>query len=171
MFGKKIMQFGRIEFRPTTEADLNDVIKMESVPENASFVRQWSMEQHRLAIINKDVAHLIVEDANNTVMGYIILVGLENPDQNIELKRIVIKEKNRGFGKEAIQLVKKIVFEDLGAHRLWLEVMEHNGRAIRLYEFEGFTSEGVHRESLKQGKHFSSLKVMSMLAHEYDRKG
>ena len=66
-----------------------------------------------------------------------------------------------------MQLVKKIAFENLGAHRLWLEVMEANGRAIQLYRSEGFTCEGLHREGLKQGENFVSLKVMSMLANEY----
>jgi RimJ/RimL family protein N-acetyltransferase len=48
--------------------------------------------------------------------------------------------------------------------------MEHNERAIQLYESAGFVSEGLHRESLKQGEHFLSLKVMSILAHEYSHQ-
>lgn len=170
MCNRENMQFGRIKFRPTTETDLNDVIKIEGAPENTPFIRQWSIQQHKSAIIDDDMAHLIVENkSNNKVIGYIILVGLENPDKSIELKRIVIKEKNKGFGKEALRLIKKIAFENLGAHRLWLEVMEHNDRAIKLYQSEGFILEGVHRESLKQKERFVSLKVMSILAHEYDR--
>lgn len=169
MCNKENMQFGRIKFRLTTETDLDYVMKLERAPENAPFIRQWSIQQHKSAISDGNMGHLIVEDANENIIGYIILVGLENPDQNIELKRIVIKEKNKGFGKEALRLIKKIAFENLGAHRLRLEVMEHNNRAIKLYESEGFISEGVHRESLKRGEHFVSLKVMSILAHEYDR--
>lgn len=164
------MQFGRIKFRRTSEADLDFVLKLERAPENSPFIRQWSIQQHKLAVSNDNMAHLIVEDASSNAIGYVILIGLENPDQSIELKRIVIKDKNKGFGKEALRLVEKKAFENLGAHRLWLEVMEHNDRAIKLYESEGFILEGVHRESLKQGENFVSLKVMSILAHEYNRK-
>ncbi len=171
MFNEEVIQFGRIAFRPTTEADLYYVLKMERAGENEVFIRQWSIEQHKSAISNENVAHLIVQKTSDSqAIGYIILVGLKNPDQSIEFKRIVIEKKNEGFGKESLQLIKKIAFEDLGAHRLWLEVMEHNERAIQLYKSEGFTCEGLHRESLKQGEHFVSLKVMSMLANEYDRK-
>lgn len=166
------MQFGRITFRQTSEIDLECVMKLEREPENSPFVRQWSKQQHKSAISDENMAHLVVENAsNNQIIGYVILVGLENPDRSIELKRIVIQEKNKGLGRECVQLIKKIMFENLGAHRLWLEVMEHNDRAIQLYESEGFALEGVHRESLKQKERFVSLKVMSILAHEYNRKG
>ena len=171
MFNGEIIQFGRIAFRPTAEADLDYVMKIERAGENAVFIRQWSIEQHQSAISDENIAHLIVQKSpDNKAIGYIILIGLKNPDQSIEFKRIVIEEKNEGFGRESLQLVKKIAFENLDAHRLWLEVMEGNGRAIQLYKSEGFTSEGLHRESLKQGEHFVSLKVMSILSHEYNRK-
>jgi RimJ/RimL family protein N-acetyltransferase len=171
MFNGEIIQFGRIAFRSTTKADLDYVSKMERAPENAAFIRQWSIQQHQSAILDDNMAHLMVQKtSDNKAIGYIILIGLKNPDQSIEFKRIVIEKKNEGFGKESLQLVKNIAFENLGAHRLWLEVMEGNGRAIQLYKSEGFTSEGLHRESLKQGEHFVSLKVMSILAHEHNRK-
>ena len=172
MFNEEIIQFGRIEFKPTTEDHLDYVMAIERAAENAAFIRQWSLDQHRSALLDDNIAHLMVQKtSDHKAIGYIILVGLKNSDKSIEFKRIVIKEKNEGFGRESVQLVKKIAFENLDAHRLWLEVMQHNHRAIRLYESEGFTLEGVHRESLKQGECFISLNVMSMLAHEYDRKG
>jgi RimJ/RimL family protein N-acetyltransferase len=171
MFNEEIVQFGRIAFRPTTEIDLDCVMRMEAAPENVSFIRQWSIQQHQAAILDENVAHLIVQSTSDSkIIGYIILVGLENPDRSIEFKRIVIKKKNKRFGTESLHLVKRVAFEDLGAHRLWLEVMEHNERAIQLYKSAGFVSEGLHRESLKRGKHFLSLKVMSILAHEYNRQ-
>ena len=164
------IQFHRITFRQTTEADLDYVMKRERSDENAPFIRHWSIQQPQPAILDDSVAHLIFENSsNNKPIGYIILVGLENPDKSIEFKRIVIEEKNNGFGRESVQLIKRIAFENLDAHRLWLEVMEHNERAIRLYQSEGFISEGMHRESPKQGENFISLKVMSILAHEYNR--
>lgn len=171
MFNEEIIQCGRITFKPTTEADLDYVMRMEKAAENAPFIRQWSIQQHQSSILDNNMAHLIVQKtSNNKTIGYIILIGLKNPDQSIGLKRIVIKEKNEGFGRDSLQLVKKIVFENLGAHRLWLDVMEHNYRAIHLYKSEGFISEGLLRDDLKQGEHFVSLKVMSILAHEYNRK-
>jgi RimJ/RimL family protein N-acetyltransferase len=97
----------------------------------------------------------------------VILVGLENPDYNLEFKRIVIADKRRGFGREAVCLIKEYAFEYLKMHRLWLEVMVENTGAFAMYQTEGFINEGLHREAVKHGDSYSSLRVMSMLADEY----
>ena len=100
-------------------------------------------------------------------MGYVILIGLIDPDCSVEFKRIVIEPKGYGFGRQTICLVKELVFNKLKAHRLWLEVLSDNTRAYNLYLSEGFTEEGIHRESLKQGDVFLNLRVMSILVSEY----
>ena len=160
-----------IGVRYTTVEDLDTVLQMERDAENAPFIRQWTKKQHRAAIKSKNIAHLIIQKRNNEkIIGYIIMVGLEDHDQNIEFKRLVIAEKGTGLGRQAVQLIKQLAFEKFGAHRLWLEVVLHNDRAYQLYKSEGFIDEGVHRESLKQENRFVSMKVMSVLSHEYFMK-
>lgn len=53
------------------------------------------------------------------------------------------------------------------AHRLWLDVFEHNERARALYTSEGFTVEGVLREHVNLHGQWRSLVLMSMLSREY----
>jgi ribosomal protein S18 acetylase RimI-like enzyme len=160
----------QIIFRETKEADLNSVLRMERNPENRPFIRQWTREQHRDAIIDDNMAHLVIQTTSNKMVGYMILIGIENPDRSIRLQRIVVDRKGEGNGRSAIKLLKKMVFEKYKAHRLWLEVVQHNDRAYSLYKSEGFVDEGVHRESLKQGEKFVNIKVMSILEHEYYRE-
>ncbi len=115
-----------------------------------------------------DAAHWIVEaDPDGRAVGYVILSGLESPHRNIEFKRVALAERGAGLGREALRLVKAFVFERLGAHRLWLDVMDHNERAARLYRSEGFVVEGVQRECVKRDDRYVSLIVMSMLESEY----
>ena len=64
-------------------------------------------------------------------------------------------------------LLKKVAFEDLGAHRFWLDVRTSNTRAKGLYDSEGFVEEGRMRDSLKTGEGWESMVVMSMLEVEY----
>jgi diamine N-acetyltransferase len=157
-----------ISLRPTKVADLDVVINMERDTDNAGFIRQWSANKHKSAISDDSMTHLIIESVSDKkILGYIILLGLEDPDGNVEFKRIVVEEKGKGYGRKAVRLVKKFAFEKQNCHRLWLEVMENNQRAYKLYESEGFIPGGVHRESLKQGDKYISLKVMSILAKEY----
>ena len=61
----------------------------------------------------------------------------------------------------------RIAFDELSAHRLWLDVFEHNARARHLYESLGFVQEGVLREAFyRDGKHYSLI-LMSLLDREY----
>jgi diamine N-acetyltransferase len=156
-----------ISFRATVQSDLVSVLSMEQNSENRPFIRQWTPEQHLAAIADRNVAHLVISTPDCGLIGYFILIGLENADRSIEFKRIVIDTKGKGFGRKVVAFVKKLVFDEYNFHRLWLEVVEHNDRAFSLYHSEGFTEEGVHRESLKQGDHFASLRVMSILEQEY----
>jgi diamine N-acetyltransferase len=160
----------RLFIRPTSENDIDRVLEMERDQANADFIRYWTREKHLAALNDDNIGHFTVElKDDHKIIGHIILVGLTNPDNNIEFKRIVIAEKGKGYGHEAVHWIKKYAFEVRGTHRLWLEVMENNSRAYDVYLAEGFIKEGVHRESLKQGENYISLIVMSILAGEYRR--
>jgi Acetyltransferases, including N-acetylases of ribosomal proteins len=152
----------------TREEDLDFVLSAEQSAENRSFVSVWAREQHLGALTSKNLSHLIIENiTDGSRVGYIILAGLADANQSIEFRRIVVTEKGKGYGKEALRLVKKIAFQELKAHRLWLDVKEHNVRARHVYESEGFVAEGVLRECIKAEVGFESLVVMSMLCGEY----
>src|SRR5688500_11610730 len=126
----------------TSENDLDFILSAEQIAENRAFVSMWAREQHLGALTSDDLSHLIIKNtADGSRVGYIILAGLADVNQSIEFRRIVVTEKGKGYGKEALRLVKKLAFDELKAHRLWLDVKEHNVRARHLYESEGFVTE------------------------------
>jgi len=159
-----------IQVRPTQVNDLAFVLRAEHDPANASFVEQWSHDQHLAALTDTDFAHLIVERHSDAQpIGYLILVGLKNVHQSLEFRRIVITDKGHGYGRATIRFVKQLAFEQYHAHRLWLDVRAHNRRAQQLYQSEGFVIEGTLRECTKVEEHFESLVIMSLLCSEYCR--
>ncbi len=162
------METGRIRLRPSTEDDLAFVLALEEEAENAAFILRWTAEAHRAAMADPDRAHLLVEarDSGQPV-GYLILAGLESPHRSIEFVRITIDRKGEGYGRECLRAVKRLAFDSLGAHRLWLDVMEHNARARALYLAEGFVEEGTLRESVEVDGRRVSLTVLSMLEREF----
>lgn len=161
-------EFNSIILRNTQEEDLDFVVNCEQETENAQYVGQWTKEQHRDALFNKDILHLIVEEkGTKKAAGYIIIAGLTNSSKSIEFMRIAIYEKGKGFGRESLKGVKKIVFEQLNAHRLWLDVRYKNQRAQNLYKSEGFIEEGVLRECILHNGCYESLMIMSLLSREY----
>jgi ribosomal protein S18 acetylase RimI-like enzyme len=152
-----------VVLRPTTEADLPFVLETERA---TAFVRHWSVEEHRAVLVDGRCAHWMVETQARRA-GYVILRGLGGSDGAVELKRINIAEPGRGLGRETLRLLKRIVFEDLRAHRLWLDVMAHNAVARRLYGSEGFVVEGAMREALRADGRYVDLVLMSILEGEY----
>ena len=155
----------------TQKSDLSFVIASESDDENIDFVSQWSIDEHQEALSDKDVLHLVVKNTKNKSVGYVIICGLMNSNDSIELMRIVVTEKGKGYGSEILKLVKKWSFEIQNAHRLWLDVVEYNIRAQKLYKSQNFVCEGVLRECDKYEGTYNSLIIMSILKREYLSQG
>lgn len=158
----------RVRLRPTLIDDLDQVVAMENDPVNRPTITPWDRTQHEAAVRIPDFRHFIVETGEAHVpVGFVILVGCRNRHRSIELKRMVIQPKGQGLGRACLRLLKRIAFNELGAHRFWLDVRPHNTRAKTLYDTEGFVEEGRLRESVLTDHGYESLIVMSMLEDEY----
>jgi diamine N-acetyltransferase len=174
----------RIRLRPTLASDITYVLSLEQDAENLPFITPWERTQHEASIRFPDMRHFIVEGgADFAPVGFLILIGCRNPHQSIELKRMVISGKGKGFGRAALRVTKRVAFDDLGAHRFWLDVKARNERAKALYDAEGFVLEGTLREAVRvqprtssmpvggdsqASAEFDSLHVLSMLRGEFD---
>ena len=158
----------RVRLRPTMTSDLDFVVSLEQAPENIAFITPWERTQHEAAVRFPDFRHFIVEGGEGLVsVGFVLLIGCRDRNQSIELKRMVIQSKGAGFGRAALRVAKKIAFDDLGAHRFWLDVKKRNTRAKALYDSEGFVVEGELRDAVKVEGGFESMIVMSMLQSEF----
>lgn len=161
----------RARLRPTMQSDLDYVLSLERDPENLPYITPWEKIQHEAAIRFPDFRHFIIEAGPELERGgFLILIGCRNQHQSIELKRMVVQNKHQGVGRAALRVVKKIAFDDLGAHRFWLDIKKRNTRAQALYVSEGFVFEGELREAVKVEDGYDSLVVMSMLQEEYARR-
>jgi diamine N-acetyltransferase len=162
------LQHARVRLRPTMQSDLDYVLTLERDPENLPYITPWEKIQHEAAIRFPDFRHFIIETGPELERGgFLILIGCRNQHQSIELKRMVVQTKHQGFGRSALREVKKIAFDDLGAHRFWLDIKKRNTRAQALYVSEGFVFEGELRQAVKVSDGYDSLIVMSMLQEEY----
>jgi len=150
----------------TDNHDIAFVVAAEQSAENAQYIGSWSYDEHESAIMDANVHHLIFTDSAGDNVGYAILRGITDTNDSIELMRIVITKKGKGYGNLAISLIKKWCFEVRKAHRLWLDVRENNLCAQHVYKRQGFRREGVLRECIKIGDEYQSLVVMSILSYE-----
>lgn len=158
----------RVRLRPTMSSDIEFVLSLEQAPENLAFITPWESTQHEAAIRFPDFRHFIVEGGDGLdAVGFVILIGCRNPNLSIELKRMVVQAKGAGYGRAALRVAKKIAFDDLHAHRFWLDVKSRNSRAKALYDGEGFVVEGQLRDAVKTADGFETMIVMSMLQSEF----
>lgn len=151
-------------------SDLDFVISVEHDPLNRPFITPWDRTQHEGAVRFPDFRHFIVEaGAEYSAAGFVILQGCRNPHRSIELKRMVFApaRQGNGAGRACLRLLAQMAFNDLGAHRFWLDVKALNVRAQAFYSSEGFVEEGRLRESVRTDSGYDSLIVMAMLENEH----
>lgn len=160
-----------LNIRKATPGDVDFVLKAEADPENARGITFWDRRAHLEAIQSQAVAYLVIETCEGgRPVGFMIVCGLDDPNNCLELRRIIITEKRCGFGRAALQAVTRIAFEHLGAHRFWLDAFTDNEPAWRLYESEGFVREGVLRDTHRGEQGYRSLIILSILAPEYEAR-
>lgn len=159
----------RLRFRRTEVSDLSFVCCAEADEANCPYIIPWSRQKHETAVYSEGMLHILIESVERQPIGYMILSGRENPNQCLELIRIVVVDKGRGYGNEAIRSLQTYVFDTLKSHRLWLDVKQNNSRARHVYESAGFVVEGVLRECLKSDQQYESLIIMGMIESDYKR--
>jgi diamine N-acetyltransferase len=163
----------RVRLRPTMQSDLAYVLSLEQDEDNLPFITPWDRTQHEAAIRFPDFRHFIVEGGEGLEpVGFVILIGCRSQHQSLELKRMVVQGKGQGFGRAALRVAKRVAFDDLGAHRFWLDVKQRNTRAKAFYDSEGFVVEGTLRDAVRTrmvdgSMGFDSLVVLSMLRDEF----
>ena len=154
-----------LRLRPTVEDDLDYVVAAEANPDNAPFLAPSPREVH-LGFLRDPLHRHLIAEAGGQHVGFALL-RLHPEDRAVELRRLAVTEKRRGYGRAVLRLTMVQVFADHSAHRLWLDVKPHNERALALYRSAGFVEEGLLRDALFHDGRFESLIVMSVLRPEW----
>lgn len=157
-----------MRLRPTLVDQVAEVLAIERSPQVAPWVDVWPTDRHIEAIEDPSQRHLIWETMHHDLLGYAILSGFENRHGNIELIRVALATPGLGQGMKIMAAVISFVFEESPqTHRIWLDVLVENRRALSVYESIGFQREGVAREALLTESGRRNLLVMSLLRPEW----
>jgi ribosomal protein S18 acetylase RimI-like enzyme len=158
-----------IELRPTSEADLDFVLALESHPDNAPFIGQWSRDEHRETIARPDREHwILAAPGSDERLGYLIALDLREARCGVYVKRIVSAPKSQGVGRAALARFARHAFDDLGATHVWLSVHKDNLRGQRCYYALGFglleeSAEDVARHDAAVGRDPSARSLRLVL--------
>lgn len=108
--------------------------------------------------------HFAIVDDNDEYLGTISLKNISEKDHNAEYA-IVTRQKahGKGIAAKATTEILHYAFEDLGLHRIYLNVLSDNIEARKLYEACGFDLEGEFKEAVKIGGTYRNLAWYAML--------
>jgi len=116
-----------------------------------------------------DRLDLAIEDrTTGACVGEAVLNDWDPDNESCGFRILVLAAgRDRGLGSEATRLIVGYGFEQLGLHRISLEVYAFNPRARRAYEKAGFVVEGTLRDALLWDGQWVDATVMSILAPDW----
>jgi RimJ/RimL family protein N-acetyltransferase len=114
----------------------------------------------------------VVDKATGRCVGEAVLNDWSSGNRSCSFRILLGPDgRDRGLGTESTRMIVGYGFEQLGMHRISLEVYAFNPRALRAYEKVGFVVEGVLRQSLQWDGEWVDATVMSILAPEWSSHG
>lgn len=125
---------------------IKEMAMMHPFPITEMIEKEWY--ENILKSINDKTIYFAVAKKDDTPIGFIMLNKISYMHRNCALG-IVIGEKEeqgKGFGKEAIELIRDYAFNTLNINKITVEVIGTNRNAISFYEKLGFIEEGRLRQ-------------------------
>jgi len=133
-----ITTYGRLRLRTANIDDYDFINMAEQDADCTPWVNNWSLHTRIEKFGDNNFYQTIIETCEGQSVGFIDFRDMLHETQ-VELKRIVITERGKGYGKEAMHLSQKFAFEVLNRDRLYLGTKVNNARAIHLYHTTGFS--------------------------------
>lgn len=94
----------------------------------------------------------IIEDKQGNIIGELWLNALDRERRTAELIIVIgrSESRGRGYGRDAIETVKKFCFNQLGLISVYLKVFAFNSRAINCYRSCGFKIIGKSKRKVSR---------------------
>jgi RimJ/RimL family protein N-acetyltransferase len=115
-----------------------------------------------------DVGLSVVTRDGGTLLGHAALFGAK-PRNRTATYVIMLgpPHQGAGYGTETTRLMLRYAFAELNLHRVQLQVLGYNERAIHTYAKAGFVEEGRSREAVYRSGEWHDEVHMGILAREW----
>ncbi len=143
-------------WRDPEVARFNDRIQPRPSSSLEEMFKSWSSND------SSGGAALCVETVEGELVGHVALWGAEGRNRCATFAIVIGPEhQSRGLGTEATRLMMSYGFDELGLHRIELQVNADNPRGVAAYRRAGFEHEGVLRSKLFYAGQFHDQVVMA----------
>lgn len=147
---------GAVSIRRATEADVDFLLELVRHPEVAPYLaavrasdRDALLETVERSLAEPDAFGLFLIEVDGEPAGTMEFHRSNRRSRIADLGGLAVHPRFRGrrVGDEAALLLRSHLLDELGFHRLQLEVYAFNERALAHAERVGFTREGVRRKA------------------------
>lgn len=108
--------------------------------------------------------HFAIIDDEDEYLGTISLKNISFKNKNAEYAIVTRKSTwGKGISNVATKEILKYAFEDLKLHKVYLNVLSNNYRAIKFYEKMGFNYEGEFKHHIKLDNKYEDLKWFGII--------
>ncbi len=169
-----------INLRLIEEDDLEQVAEWRNKPAinkyffNIFPISKWGQKDWFAKLLSNERKKLfIIETKEREPTGTIGLDDIDWKNQKAEFGNMLIgdqENQRKGYAKDATLTLLKFAFEEMNLNRIYLNVLDFDKRAIRLYEKCGFQKEGNLRQAFFTQGRFCDIVVMSILRQEFTEK-
>jgi RimJ/RimL family protein N-acetyltransferase len=161
-----------ISFRIMTKDDLEffTEVRNSCAEEYLHNSRKFSLDEAKEWFKNFKDIYYIIEYYNNKI-GYFRTSNYSHTNRNIYIGCDLYENwRGRGLSYIAYRKFITFLFETQKLHKISLEVLSSNIRAIELYRKLGFVEEGRKREDIKKGQVYVDSIIMSILKKEWKER-
>jgi len=175
-----VLRGERVLLRGPRDSDIEDRLRHPIDPEEedgygSAWRREWDgrryhTREHLAAARRPEPGEYrwAVEHDGCCIGGAVLRVDAGQHRATYSVGLFVAALRGQGLGREITRLVVAWGFGGLGPHRIELEVLAFNTRAIRCYLACGFRQEGVRREAELYPDGRKDLISMGLLRSEYE---
>jgi diamine N-acetyltransferase len=139
-----------VRLRRSDPADLAFITSHERHPDNRDFIGQWSDAEHLAAIAGEGKRQHWIIERDGAAAGFLIAYDCRFLDAGFYVKRLVVADKERGTGSEALRQFNEHAFKMPGTSCVWLIVRNFNARAQHVYGKMGFVRFDPEGEELRR---------------------
>lgn len=179
VYARGILEGDRVRLRALREEDLlhletwwaeptlavlqQDVIRPRPLGTDVEQFRRWSANDNPGA-----AGFCVTRSDDDTLLGHVTLFGADAKNRAATLAIVLGPEHlGQGYGTDAVRLMVRYGFREMGLHRIGLQALAFNNRALAVYEKVGFREEGRRREVVFHDGAFHDEVQMGLLEDEW----
>jgi len=168
----------KIKLRYYESKDFDLVSKLRNLPEsydwfyefepiNSFMTKGW----WETSFTKKDEKNFIIADIlSDEAIGTCSLVHIDQRNRKCEFGRFIIdpNKQSAKAGVEAELLILEYAFRHLNMHKVFLEVLSSNNKAISIYNKFGFQQEGYFNEHIFKNGSYVDVVSMGLLESNFE---